>query len=75
MGPRRSFSVPRDDSDRRSGVAQGHAPGVADVIVFSQAGALPEAGLEELIEAVEELDMAEVHAEIAKQQAGAAEAQ
>lgn len=46
-----------------------------NVIVFSQAGALPGDALEELIEAVEELDMAQVHAEIAKQQADAADQQ
>lgn len=44
------------------------------VIVFSQAGALPKDALEELIEAVEELDMDEVHAELAKQQAPQAQA-
>lgn len=38
------------------------------VIVFSQAGAMPADGLEELVGAVQELDMKEVHAEIAKQQ-------
>ncbi|MBB1484816.1 thioredoxin [Tessaracoccus sp. MC1865] len=42
-----------------------------NVIVFSQAGALPGAALEELIEAVEALDMDEVQAEIAKQKGGA----
>lgn len=40
-----------------------------NVIVFSQAGSLPAASLEELIDAVEALDMEEVHAEIAKQNA------
>lgn len=42
-----------------------------NVIVFSQAGALPAAALEDLIEAVRELDMDEVRAEIAQQSAGA----
>ncbi|MEX5298032.1 thioredoxin [Kocuria sp. CPCC 205292] len=40
------------------------------VLVFSQPGALPAAGLEQVITAVEDLDMAEVHAELARQQAG-----
>ena len=40
------------------------------VLVFSQPGALPAAGLEQVITAVEGLDMAEVHAELARQQAG-----
>ena len=38
------------------------------VLVFRQAGALPEHQLEQLISAVRELDMDEVRAEIAKQQ-------
>jgi thioredoxin 1 len=38
------------------------------VLVFSQPGALPPAALEELIEAVKGLDMAEVHAAVAAQQ-------
>ena len=46
-----------------------------NVIVFSQPGALPSEALEELVQAVEGLDMDEVHAEIAKQQADAAEPQ
>ena len=46
-----------------------------NVIVFSQPGALPSEALEELVQAVEGLDMDEVHAEIAKQQADAAEQQ
>jgi thioredoxin 1 len=41
------------------------------VLVFSQAGALPAASLEKLIEAVRALDMEDVRAELAKQQAGA----
>ncbi|MET4780346.1 thioredoxin [Glaciihabitans sp. UYNi722] len=41
------------------------------VLVFSQPGALPAPALEQVIEAVKELDMAEVHAKIAEQQAGA----
>jgi thioredoxin 1 len=38
------------------------------VLVFSQAGALPAPALDEVIEAVKALDMAEVHASIAAQQ-------
>ena len=41
------------------------------VIVFSQPGALPKSGLEQVIARSLELDMAEVHAEIAKQEAAA----
>src|SRR6202034_1205258 len=41
------------------------------VLVFSQAGALPAASLEKLIQAVRDLDMDDVRAELAKQQAGA----
>ena len=41
------------------------------VLLFSQAGALPPAALEDLITQVKGLDMEEVHAEIAKQQAEA----
>jgi thioredoxin 1 len=41
------------------------------VLVFSQAGALPAASLEKLIQAVRDLDMNDVRAELAKQQAGA----
>ncbi|TDL46846.1 thioredoxin [Kocuria rosea] len=40
------------------------------VLVFSQPGALPAAGLEQVITAVKGLDMAEVYAELARQQAG-----
>lgn len=40
------------------------------VLVFSQPGALPAAGLEQVIAAVKALDMAEVHAELARQRAG-----
>ncbi len=36
------------------------------VIIFSQPGALPESGLKELIERASELDMAEVHRQIAE---------
>jgi len=36
------------------------------VIIFSQAGALPESGLKELIQRASELDMAEVHKQIAE---------
>jgi len=42
------------------------------VLVFSQAGALPEATLEELIQAVRDLDMEEVHREVEAQKAAAA---
>jgi thioredoxin-like negative regulator of GroEL len=38
------------------------------VLVFSQAGALPAASLEKLIQAVRDLDMEEVRSEIAAQQ-------
>jgi thioredoxin 1 len=37
------------------------------VLVFAQPGALPAAALEQLITAVQELDMDEVHAQVAKQ--------
>ena len=40
------------------------------VLVFSQAGALPAASLEKLIQAVRDLDMDDVRTELAKQQAG-----
>ena len=39
------------------------------VLVFSQPGALPAPALDQVIGAVRGLDMAEVHAEVAKQQA------
>jgi thioredoxin 1 len=42
------------------------------VLVFSQPGSLPAAALENLIEQVRALDMEAVHAEVAKQQEGAA---
>jgi thioredoxin 1 len=35
------------------------------VIIFSQAGALPESGFRQLVERAKELDMAEVHSQIA----------
>lgn len=41
------------------------------VLVFSQAGALPEAGLDQVVEAVKGLDMEEVHKQVAEQQAAA----
>ncbi len=41
------------------------------ILLFQQAGALPPAALEDLITQVKALDMTEVHAEIAKQQAAA----
>lgn len=40
------------------------------VLVFSQPGALPATGLEQVITAVKGLDMAEVHAELARQRTG-----
>lgn len=39
------------------------------VLVFNQAGALPRAQLVKLVEGVRDLDMAQVHAEVAKQKA------
>jgi thioredoxin-like negative regulator of GroEL len=39
------------------------------VVVFAQAGALPAAGLESVISQTRALDMAQVHREIAEQQA------
>ncbi len=42
------------------------------IVLFSQPGALPGAGLEQIVEKTRALDMAQVHAEIAKQQAGQA---
>jgi len=41
------------------------------VLVFSQAGALPETTLEELIQAVRDLDIEEVHREVEAQKAAA----
>ncbi|AWR21546.1 MULTISPECIES: thioredoxin [Aurantimicrobium] len=43
------------------------------ILLFSQAGALPPAALDDLIAQVKGLDMEAVHAEIAKQQAEVAE--
>jgi len=43
------------------------------VLVFAQAGALPAPALDQVIGAVRGLDMAEVHAEVAKQQAASGE--
>ena len=40
------------------------------VLVFSQPGALPAAGLEQVSDAVKGLDMTEVHAKVAAQRAG-----
>ena len=40
------------------------------VLVFAQPGALPPAALDQVITAVKELDMAEVHAAVAAQQKG-----
>ena len=42
------------------------------VLVYSQPGALPAPALDQLIGAVRELDMAEVHAKVAEAQAGQA---
>jgi len=42
------------------------------VIIYSEAGALPASGLERLIEQVQALDMAEVHKQIAAEQASQA---
>ena len=42
------------------------------ILVFSQPGALPAPALEQVIKAVQDLDMEEVRAEVAKQQAGGA---
>jgi thioredoxin 1 len=39
-----------------------------NVIVYSEAGALPASGLEQLIEQVQKLDMKEVHQQIAAQE-------
>ena len=39
------------------------------VVVFSQAGALPEGALREVVSKVEKLDMVEVHKQVAQQQA------
>ena len=41
------------------------------VVLYSEAGALPAAGLEEIIEKAKSLDMAEVHKQIAEEQAKA----
>jgi thioredoxin len=43
------------------------------VLVYRQSGALPPAGLEQVIEGIKGLDMAEVHAQVAAAQAAAAE--
>ena len=40
-----------------------------NIIVFAQAGALPGEGLESVIEQARDLDMAQVHKEVAEQQA------
>ena len=40
------------------------------VLVFSQAGALPESALEQVIQAVRKLDMDEVHKQVAEQRTG-----
>jgi thioredoxin len=43
------------------------------VLLFSQPGALPAAGLEALIRKVKEIDMAQVHRDIAEQEDGTAD--
>lgn len=43
------------------------------VMVFSQPGALPEGALREIVKKVEDLDMVEVHKQVAEQQAKQAE--
>lgn len=40
------------------------------VIIFSQAGALPESGFRDLLEKASELDMAEVHQQMEQEKAG-----
>jgi thioredoxin 1 len=44
------------------------------ILVFSQPGALPAPALEQVIKAVQDLDMEEVRAEVAKQQTGSTSA-
>jgi thioredoxin 1 len=44
------------------------------ILVFSQPGALPAAGLEQIITAVKDLDMDDVRKQIAEQDAAAPEA-
>ena len=44
------------------------------VVLYSEAGALPAAGLEDVIEKAKALDMAEVHKQIAEEQEAKAEA-
>ena len=41
------------------------------VVLYSQAGALPEADLKKLVQAVKDVDMEQVHADIASEQAKA----
>ncbi len=43
-----------------------------NVIIYSEAGALPASGLEQLVEQAQKLDMAEVHNQIAAQQSAQA---
>jgi hypothetical protein len=42
------------------------------VIIYAQPGALPASGLDDLITRAKEIDMAQVHAEIAKEEQGGA---
>lgn len=44
------------------------------VLVFSQPGALPASGLEQVIQAVRDLDMEEVHRQVAAQEAAGSDA-
>ena len=54
---------------RRRDQVHPHADGVRDgVLVFSQPGALPAAALEQVIQAVRDLDMDEVRGQVARQQ-------
>lgn len=43
-----------------------------NVIIYSEAGALPASGLEQLVSQAQQLDMAEVHKQIAEEQAAKA---
>jgi thioredoxin 1 len=42
-----------------------------EILIFSQSGAIPESALEDLVTQAKELDMAEVHTQIAEQKAEA----
>jgi thioredoxin 1 len=43
------------------------------VVLYSQAGALPEQGLEQLIQSIRDVDMEDVRASIAEEQAATSE--